>query len=147
MEIWVVHGSRRRPSFSSTNLLPNARQSIPGVFAGSTLVFIPALGAFAVSDILGGTDGLMIGNLISQQFLGSRDWPFGSVLSIVLTVLALGVKRLHGMDRAPENLGKGRSMKRKSLGLWLAACTTYIFLYIPLLIVVVYSFNDSRFKC
>lgn len=64
--------------------------SLPGVFAGSALVFIPALGAFAVSDILGGTDGLMIGNLISQQFLGSRDWPFGSVLSIVLTVLALG---------------------------------------------------------
>lgn len=64
--------------------------SLPGVFAGSALVFIPALGAFAVSDILGGTDGLMIGNLISQQFLGSRDWPFGSVLSIILTVLALG---------------------------------------------------------
>jgi spermidine/putrescine transport system permease protein len=63
--------------------------SLPGVFAGAALVFIPALGIFAVSDILGGTGGIMIGNVIKQQLLETRDWPFGSVLSIVLTVLAL----------------------------------------------------------
>ncbi len=64
--------------------------SLPGVYAGAALVFIPALGIFAVSDILGGTGGIMIGNIIKQQFLETRDWPFGSVLSIVLTVAALG---------------------------------------------------------
>jgi len=64
--------------------------SLPGVYAGSALVFIPALGAFAVPDILGGTDGIMIGNLISMQFLIARDWPFGSVLSMLLTAAALG---------------------------------------------------------
>ena len=63
--------------------------SLPGVYAGSALVFIPALGIFAVSDILGGTRGIMIGNVIKQQFLENRDWPFGSVLSIVLTLAAL----------------------------------------------------------
>lgn len=63
--------------------------SLPGVYAGAALVFIPALGIFAVSDILGGTGGIMIGNVIKQQFLDSRDWPFGSVLSIMLTVAAL----------------------------------------------------------
>jgi spermidine/putrescine transport system permease protein len=63
--------------------------SLPGIYAGSALVFIPALGIFAVSDILGGTGGIMIGNVIKQQFLESRDWPFGSVLSIMLTVAAL----------------------------------------------------------
>jgi spermidine/putrescine transport system permease protein len=63
--------------------------SLPGIYAGAALVFIPAFGAFAVPDILGGTDGIMIGNLISQQFLIARDWPFGSVLSIVLTLVAL----------------------------------------------------------
>jgi spermidine/putrescine transport system permease protein len=63
--------------------------SLPGVYAGAALVFIPALGAFAVPDILGGTDGIMVGNLISQQFLIARDWPFGSVLSMILTLLAL----------------------------------------------------------
>jgi spermidine/putrescine transport system permease protein len=64
--------------------------SLPGVYAGAALVFIPALGAFAVPDILGGTDGIMIGNLISMQFLIARDWPFGSVLSMLLTAAALG---------------------------------------------------------
>jgi len=59
--------------------------SLPGVFAGSALVFIPALGMFAIPDILGGTDSILIGNLIKQQILDTRDWPFGSVLSIVLT--------------------------------------------------------------
>jgi spermidine/putrescine transport system permease protein len=63
--------------------------SLPGVFAGAALVFIPALGIFAIPDILGGPDDTLIGNLIKQQFLETRDWPFGSVLSIVLTVAAL----------------------------------------------------------
>ena len=63
--------------------------SLPGVYAGAALVFIPALGIFAIPDILGGPNDTLIGNLIKQQFLETRDWPFGSVLSIVLTVAAL----------------------------------------------------------
>jgi spermidine/putrescine transport system permease protein len=68
--------------------------SLPGVYAGAALVFIPALGIFAIPDILGGTEGIMIGNVIKQQFLDSRDWPFGSVLSMVLTVMAIGIAGL-----------------------------------------------------
>jgi len=52
-------------------------------------VFIPAFGIFAIPDILGGPEDSLIGNVIKQQFLETRDWPFGSVLSIVLTVVAL----------------------------------------------------------
>ena len=63
--------------------------SLPGIFAGSALVFIPALGVFAIPDILGGTHDMLIGNLIKEQFLGTRDWPFGSALSILLTIAAL----------------------------------------------------------
>ena len=63
--------------------------SLPGVYAGAALVFIPALGIFAIPDILGGPDDSLIGNVIKQQFLETRDWPFGSVLSIVLTIAAL----------------------------------------------------------
>jgi len=63
--------------------------SLPGVYAGAALVFIPALGIFAIPDILGGPEDSLIGNVIKQQFLETRDWPFGSVLSIVLTVSAL----------------------------------------------------------
>ena len=68
--------------------------SLPGVYAGAALVFIPALGIFAIPDILGGTEGIMIGNVIKQQFLDTRDWPFGSVLSMVLTVMAIGLAGL-----------------------------------------------------
>jgi len=68
--------------------------SLPGVYAGSALVFIPALGIFAIPDILGGPEDSLIGNLIKQQFLETRDWPFGSVLSIVLTVSALALAGL-----------------------------------------------------
>lgn len=63
--------------------------SLPGVWAGVALVFIPALGMFAIPDLLGGTNSMMVGNLIKQQFLDSRDWPFGSVLSIMLTLTVL----------------------------------------------------------
>ncbi len=65
--------------------------SLPGIFSGSALVFIPVLGMFAIPDILGGTGDIMIGNLIKDQFLGTRDWPLGSTLSIMLTIAVLGV--------------------------------------------------------
>lgn len=60
-----------------------------GVVAGSLLVFIPSVGAFITPDILGGAKTLMVGNLIQNQFLGARNWPFGSVLSIVLMAIVL----------------------------------------------------------
>jgi len=68
--------------------------SLPGVYAGSALVFIPVLGMFAVPDILGGTGDILIGNLIKEQFLGTRDWPFGSTLSIMLTLAVLAAAAL-----------------------------------------------------
>ena len=53
------------------------------------LVFISALGMFAVPDILGGTGDILIGNLIKDQFISTRDWPFGAVLSIMLALTIL----------------------------------------------------------
>ncbi|HEX7971238.1 MAG TPA: ABC transporter permease [Thiobacillus sp.] len=63
--------------------------SLPGIYSGSALVFIPVLGVFAIPEILGGTGDILIGNLIKEQFLGTRDWPFGSTLSIMLTLAVL----------------------------------------------------------
>jgi spermidine/putrescine transport system permease protein len=65
--------------------------SLPGLVAGSLLVFIPALGAFLTPDLLGGARQVMIGNLIQQQFAAARDWPFGSAASFVLMALVLAV--------------------------------------------------------
>ncbi len=63
--------------------------TMPGILAGSILVFIPALGAFVTPDLLGGAKTVMLGNLIQQQFLTARDWPFGSALSFVLMAAML----------------------------------------------------------
>ncbi len=63
--------------------------SLPGIFSGAVLVFIPVLGIFAIPDILGGTGDMLIGNVIKEQFLVTRDWPFGSTLSIMLTLTVL----------------------------------------------------------
>jgi len=65
--------------------------SLPGVFSGAALVFIPVLGMFAIPEILGGKDDWMVGNMIKEAFLGTRDWPFGSMLSIMLTLAVLAV--------------------------------------------------------
>ncbi len=63
--------------------------TMPGIAAGSILVFISSLGMFVVPDIMGGAKSALIGNVIQNQFLAARDWPFGSALSIVLGLLAL----------------------------------------------------------
>ncbi len=63
--------------------------SIPGVVAGAMLVFIPSLGAFVAPAILGGGKSLMIGNIISNQFLAAHDWPFGAALSTLMMIFML----------------------------------------------------------
>jgi len=61
-----------------------------GVAAGIVLVFVPAVAMFAVSDLLGGSKRLMIGNVIENQFVGyAHDWPFGSALGVLLLLMFL----------------------------------------------------------
>ncbi len=61
--------------------------TLPGIVAGSLLTFLPGLGMFYVADLLGGAKTLLVGNLIRDQFLSARDWPFGAAASVLLTVL------------------------------------------------------------
>ena len=62
-------------------------QTLPGIFNGSLMVFIPAIGMFFIADLLGGGKIMLIGNLIKNQFLVSRNWPFGAAISIFLIVI------------------------------------------------------------
>ena len=59
----------------------------PGIAAGVILVFVPAIGMFAVTDLLGGAQVPLIGNVIQNQFLQARNWPFGAALGVVFTLL------------------------------------------------------------
>jgi spermidine/putrescine transport system permease protein len=63
--------------------------TLPGVLAGSLLVFVPALGSFLTSDLLGGAKVELIGNLVQNQFTTARNWPFGSALSFLLLLVVL----------------------------------------------------------
>ncbi len=63
--------------------------TLPGIAAGVTLVFVPAVAMFAVTDLLGGARVPLIGNVIQNQFLQARDWPFGAALGVALLALFL----------------------------------------------------------
>lgn len=63
--------------------------SIPGMIAGTILVFIPAMGMFVIPDLMGGAKTILIGNVIRNQFLTARDWPFGAAASMILMVLTM----------------------------------------------------------
>jgi len=69
--------------------------SMPGVVAGCLLVFIPALGSFLTSDLLGGAKQMMIGNLVQNQFSAARNWPFGSAASFIVMALVLAAVMLY----------------------------------------------------
>lgn len=62
-------------------------QSIPGIIAGSLLVFIPAVGEYIIPSLLGRTDQLMIGRVLSDEFFANRDWPVASAVAILMLIL------------------------------------------------------------
>ncbi|WII37805.1 ABC transporter permease [Paenibacillus thiaminolyticus] len=64
-------------------------QTKSGIMTGSVLVFVTTTGMFVVTDILGGAKAQMLSNIIQNQFLGARNWPFGSALSVVFVISAL----------------------------------------------------------
>jgi len=64
--------------------------SMPGVIAGSMLVFIPAVGEFVIPSLLGGPDSLMIGRVLWDEFFGNHDWPVASAVAIAFLVLLVG---------------------------------------------------------
>lgn len=63
--------------------------TMPGIIAGSILVFLPAMTIFYIPDILGGAKSIFLGNLIQNQFLIAENWPMGSAVSIMLTVILM----------------------------------------------------------
>lgn len=83
------------------------RLTLPGLLSGVVLTFIPSMGLFFIADILGGNTVVLVGNLIQEQLMRARNWPFAAALSVVLMVLTSlmialyrkvsGVKELEGL--------------------------------------------------
>lgn len=63
--------------------------TMPGIFAAVLLTFIPCIGYYMVTDMLGGGTTMMVGNLIYRQFTIARNWPFGAALSVILALVIL----------------------------------------------------------
>jgi spermidine/putrescine transport system permease protein len=80
--------------------------ALPGILAGCFLVFIPSLGSFLTSDLLGGAKQVMLGNLVQNQFTTARNWPFGSAASLVMMtgVLLAVLAWLRRRDVAAEGV-------------------------------------------
>ena len=79
-------GARPLPAFLTVTL----PLSLPGIVAGSLLVFIPSVGEFVIPDLLGGTRTLMIGKVLWDEFFTNSDWPLTSAVAICLLVLLVG---------------------------------------------------------
>lgn len=67
----------------------------PGIMAGCVLVFIPTIGLFFVSDLLGGAKTMLLGNLIKNELLTARNWPMGAALSVVMMLMAMAMLWLY----------------------------------------------------
>ncbi|WP_025026965.1 ABC transporter permease [Caldalkalibacillus mannanilyticus] len=81
----------------------------PGILNGCVLVFVSSFGMFVVPDVLGGAKNVLLGNLIQNQFLSARDWPFGSASSIMLMGLSLLLIALFYKAMKVNDIPEGRS--------------------------------------
>ncbi|MCS7067332.1 MAG: ABC transporter permease [Meiothermus sp.] len=81
-------------------------QTVPGLFAGFLLVFIPAVGTFVIADLLGGGKVTLIGNLIQLQFGSAQNWAFGSAASMVLMAMVLLGLWLYARTQGERGLDK-----------------------------------------
>ena len=131
--------------------------SKPGLAIGLALAFLIAIGDYVTPSIVGGLEGTMIGTVIASQFGIAGNWPFGSALAVTLLVLVclvLGVifamARVKGSTQGDAASEPAASMASTTAAatLWRSAglvlfCLPYVFLYAPIVLLAVFSFNDS----
>lgn len=83
-------------------------QTLPGLLAGVVLVAIPAFGMYVIPELLGGGKGMMLGNLVANQFAGSANWPLGAAGAILMLIATfIG---LYAMRRIGKRLGGGEEV-------------------------------------
>ena len=80
--------------------------TMPGIFAGSLLVFIPATGEFVIPDLLGGGNVLMIGKVLYSEFNSNQDWPIASAVAVVLLILLVLPMMIYQRYQAKESEAK-----------------------------------------
>jgi len=82
--------------------------SVPGIVAGITMVFMPGAATFIISNLLGGQQYFLLGNLVEMQFLNIGDWHFGSAIAVIMMLLmVISMVILSFFDKEGENQGRG----------------------------------------
>ena len=129
--IWVP----QPPRHSGASPCPSLQPALPLV---RCLYFVLSVGNFVTPDLLGGGKLQMAGNLIYDQFLTARDWPFGATLSAFLIAVMMILLFIQGWlsKRATGGLHMNRALKLHLGG-------TFAFLYLPILVLMVLSFNKA----
>ena len=120
--------------------------SLPGVGAGVLLCFIPIVGEFVIPDLLAGSNSLMIGQTLWLEFFTNKDWPVASAAAIVLLVVLLvaAAALRPAAAAAAGGAAEAREVSRLSRFNIASLALGLAFLYLPILILVIYSFNASR---
>lgn len=77
-------------------------QTSSGILTGCIMVFMPSIGIYYIADLLGGANTILLGNLIKNQFMEARNWPFGAAISVIMAILSLFLiniyKKISGND-------------------------------------------------
>ena len=135
------------------------RWRCPGIFAGSLLTFIPAVGDFINAQLLGTSRQYMIGNVIQSKFLVVADYPTAAALSFVLMAVllvivlrALRSARARARRRALPRRRSACTRSRRRGRIWrdcascsaLWAALALLYLFLPIFVVVLFSFNDNK---
>ena len=116
--------------------------TMPGIIAGSLLVFIPATGEYVIPDLLGGGNVLMIGRVLYNEFNANVDWPVASAVAIALLLVLVLPMMLYQYVRAKSR--RHHEQRQRSYFLITTTCFGLAFLYIPMIMLVIYSFNYSK---
>jgi len=122
--------------------------SLPGVMAGSLLVFIPMVGEFVIPELLGGTGSAMIGKTLWTEFFNNQDWPLSAAIAIgMLVILFIPIVLLRRVQvaAAMSEAGSGGAGQRHFS--WVSRISVslgLLFIYVPILLVIAFSFNNSR---
>ncbi len=122
--------------------------SLPGIYAGCLLAFIPMVGEFVIPDLLGGNDSALIGKTLWTEFFNNQDWPLSSAIAVgMLAMLAIPfylLQKAQANADVKSSSPGGQGERRWSLSTMAPVLLGLAFIYLPILLVMIFSFNESR---
>ena len=122
--------------------------SLPGIYAGCLLAFIPMVGEFIIPDLLGGNDSALIGKTLWTEFFNNQDWPLSSAIAVgMLAILIVPIVLLQKAQAKADVRSQATGSQGGRTWSWFGSSAVTLglaFIYLPILLVMVFSFNESR---